>query len=311
VYEEILDSWRDGQARASIVAFVEAACDDRNPAYLRPNERIAVFDNDGTLWPEQPMYVQLAFALDRVQQLSARHPEWRDDPVLGAALDGDLGRLAATGLEGIARLVFVTHADSTPEAFAAVVKAWLATAVHPRFGVPYPSLAYRPMRQLLDYLRSNGFQTFIVSGGGIEFMRVFAEDSYGVPPNYVIGSSLRTRFVQEDGRADLIRLPELDRFTDGDGKPTAIGKFIGRRPVLAAGNSDGDLEMFQYVQAGDGPSLNVLVHHDDDVREFAYDTESLFGRLDRALDQCERPGCVRVSMRDDFLEVFHAPVSPT
>lgn len=302
--EELLSSWREGETRDSIVAFVRRTCEDGSPDYLSPNDRIAVFDNDGTLWPEQPMYIQLSFALDRIRAMKDEHPEWHDDPALMAAIDGDLGRLVAGGMEGIARLVFVTHAHSTPESFAAVAQGWLATARHPRFNVPYPSLAYVPMRQLLDYLRANGYQTFIVSAGGVEFMRVFAEDSYGVPPNQVIGSSLRTRFVRDGERADLIRLPELDFYDDGAGKPVAIGKFIGRRPVFAAGNSDGDLEMFRYVHAGNGPSLNLLVHHDDAEREYSYDRESPFGRLDRALDECERNGWVRVSIREDFHTVF-------
>jgi phosphoglycolate phosphatase-like HAD superfamily hydrolase len=275
-----------------------------SPDFVPPPERIATFDNDGTLWVEQPMYIQMAFTLDRVKALTPQHPEWRDQQPFKAVLEGDLKALAANGEKGLVEMLMATHAGMTTEEFEQIVKDWLAKAKHPRFNRPYTACIYQPMVELLAYLRAHGFKTFIVSGGGIEFMRPWTEKAYGIPPEQVIGSSIKTKFEMRDGKPVLMRLPEIDFVDDKAGKPVGIGKFIGRRPILAFGNSDGDLEMLQWTAAGNGARFMGLVHHTDAEREFAYDRASNFGRLDKALDEAKARGWTVVSMKDEWKTIF-------
>ncbi|MBK6806706.1 MAG: haloacid dehalogenase-like hydrolase [Betaproteobacteria bacterium] len=301
-----LPSWNDGPAKRAIVRFVADATTPGTPSFVPPADRIAVFDNDGTLWSEQPMYFQLAFAIDRVRALAPQHPEWKDTQPFKTALDGDMKALAASGEHGLLELVMATHAGNTSESSRGIVRDWARTARHPTIGRPYTELVYAPMRELLDYLRANGFQTFIVSGGGVEFLRVFAEELYGVPPEQVIGSGIKAKYEVRDGGPVIVRLPEIDFIDDKAGKPVGIHKFIGRRPIAAFGNSDGDVEMLEWTTTAPGPRLGVLVHHDDAGREFAYDRTSPFGKLDRGLDEARTRGWVVVSIGNDWRTV-HAP----
>jgi phosphoserine phosphatase len=274
------------------------------PDFVPRPARIAVFDNDGTLWSEQPMYVQLAFALDRVKALAPQHPEWKEQEPFRSALAGDLQAIAAGGERALLELILATHTGMTTDEFSAVVAAWLRTARHPRFGRPYTELVYRPMLELLAYLRANGFKTFIVTGGGVEFVRPWAERVYGIPPEQVIGSRVELKYELRDGKPALIREPRIEFVDDQAGKPVGIERDIGRRPIAAFGNSDGDLEMLEWTTAGSGARLGVLVHHDDAARETAYDRASAFGRLSRGLDEAKPRGWVVVSMRDDWRAVF-------
>jgi phosphoglycolate phosphatase-like HAD superfamily hydrolase len=301
-----LPSWRDGAAKARIFAFVQAVTTTGSPDYVAPADRIAVFDNDGTLWSEQPGYFQLLFAIDRVKALAPRHPEWKTQQPFKAALEGDMKALAAAGEKGLLQLVMSTHAGMTTDEFAAVVADWLATARHPTRGRPYTELVYRPMLEVLTYLRANGFRTYIVSGGGVEFVRVFSEAVYGIAPEQVVGSSVRTKYEVREGKPVIVRLPEIDFIDDKAGKPVGIHKFIGKRPIAAFGNSDGDFEMLQWTTAGTGARLGVIVHHDDAAREFAYDRTSHVGRLARGLDEAPARGWTVVSMKADW-ETIHPP----
>jgi len=299
-----LPSWNEGPVKARIVAFVRAVTEPGGKDFVPPAKRIAVFDNDGTLWAEQPMYFQLAFAIDRVRALAPRHPEWRRKQPFKAAIEGDMKALAASGEHGLIELVLASHAGNTEGEFAQIVRDWVKTARHPRFQRPYTELTFAPMRELLDYLRANGFRTWIVSGGGVEFLRVVAEELYGVPPEQVIGSSVRTRYELRDGKPAIVRLPEIDFIDDKAGKPVGIHKFIGRRPIAAFGNSDGDFQMLEWTTSAPGVRLGLILHHDDAAREFAYDRKSAFGRLDRALDETGRRGWTVVSMKNDWTRVF-------
>ena len=304
---EPLPSWKDGEAKAAIVDFVAAVTTEGSPDFVPPAERIAVFDNDGTLWVEQPIYTQLAFAMDRVKALGPEHPEWRDTQPFQAVLEGDREALAEAGVKGIVELVMASHAGMTTDGFAAIVTDWLEGARHPRFQRPYTALVYQPMLELLAHLRANGFATYIVSGGGIAFVRPWAEAVYDIPPEQVIGSSIKTKFEMQDGEPVLVRLPEMDFIDDKEGKPVGIDKFIGRRPIAAFGNSDGDLQMLQWTTAGDGRRLGVLIRHDDAEREYAYDRDGHVGRLDKALDAAGPAGWVVVSMENDWKAVFPEP----
>jgi len=301
---DLLPSWNDGPTKNSLVSFVSRTTDPRSPDFLPPAGRIAVFDNDGTLWAEQPMYFQLAFALDRVKAMAPQHPEWRGKEPFASLLKGDLKSALAGGEHAILEIVMATHGGMTTDEFEKTVRDWLATARHPKTGRPYTEMVYRPMVELLAYLRANGYKTFIVSGGGIEFMRPWTERVYGIPPEQVVGSSIRTKYELRDGKPVIARLPEIDFIDDKAGKPVGIQKFIGRRPVLAFGNSDGDFEMLEWTTAGSGPRLGLIIHHDDAAREWAYDRESTVGRLGRGLDEGPRRGWVIVSMRDDWSTVF-------
>jgi phosphoserine phosphatase len=280
------------------------------PDYVPPAERIATFDNDGTLWSEQPMYVQLAFTLDRVKALAPMHPEWKDTQPFKAVLEGDLHQVAASGEQGALQLLAATHAGMTTDEFEAIVRDWLICARHPRFHRPYIEVVYQPMLEVLTYLRAHGFKTYIVSGGGVEFLRPWAEGVYGVPPEQVIGSSIRTRFELRDGRPVLVRLPEIELVDDKEGKPAGIHRIIGRRSIAAFGNADGDLQMLQWTAAGAGPRLVALVHHTDGEREWAYDRQSAFGRLDRALDEARARGWLVIDMKRDWARVFAFSTAP-
>ncbi len=299
-----LPSWNEGQAKRTIVDFVQRATKIGGADFVSGPERIAVFDNDGTLWIEKPMYVQLAFALDRVKALAPTHPEWKENQPFKAALEGDLKTVAAGGEHALLELVMATHAGMTTDAFAQVVKDWLATAKHPRFNRAYTELVYQPMLEVLIYLRANGFKTYIVSGGGIEFMRPWTEKVYGIPPEQVIGSSIKTRFELIDGKPVLVRLPEINFIDDKAGKPVGIHMHIGRRPIAAFGNSDGDLQMLQWTTSGSGARFGLIVHHTDAEREYAYDRQSSLGRLDKALDEAKRHGWTVVDMMKDWKVIF-------
>lgn len=302
--EDALPSWNEGPAKQAIVAFVAKVTKAGSADYVKPQERIAVFDNDGTLWTEWPLYTQAFFALDRVKELAPQHPEWRKKQPFKAALAGDLKALASSGEKGFFDIVGATHAGSTPEAFQATVANWLATANHPQFKAHYDRLVYQPMLELLAYLRANGFKTYIVSGGGVEFMRAFAERVYGVPPEQVVGSSIVTKFVVSDGKPVLRREAKINFIDDKDGKPVGINQYIGRRPIAAFGNYDGDFQMLQWTTGGEGTRFGLIVHHDDAEREAAYDRKSAVGRLDRALDEAGGRGWSVVSMKNDWKTIF-------
>ncbi|MEM7023718.1 MAG: HAD family hydrolase [Pseudomonadota bacterium] len=305
--QDALSSWSDGAAKSAIVEFVEAVTLEGGPDFVPEAERVAVFDNDGTLWVEQPIYPQLVFALDRVKAMAADHPEWQDQAPFDAALEDDLETVMASGLEGVLELVMASHAGMTSHEFETIVQDWITQARHDRFEQSYIELVYQPMLELLDYLRANDFKTYIVSGGGIAFMRPWAEDIYGIPPEQVIGSRVAVSFELRDGVPVLVREPEVAFVDDKAGKPVGIHTHIGRRPIAAFGNSDGDLQMLQWTTAGDGRRLGVIVRHDDAEREYAYDRDSHVGRLDQALDLAAEQGWVIVSMKDDWLKVFGAP----
>ena len=302
--QDTLPSWKDTASRKAIVAFVENVCDRSSSDYVPPAERVAVFDNDGTLWSEQPMYVQLAFALDRIKALAPEHPEWKTTQPFQAVLEGDLEALHASGHTGLLKIIGATHAGMTTDEFAQVAADFFKTAKHPKYNRPYTECVYQPMLELLEYLRENQFRTYIVSGGGIDLMRVFAEEVYGIPPEQVVGSSIKTVYQERDGVPTLVRLPEVDFVDDKVGKPVGILKFIGRRPLMAFGNSDGDYEMLRYTTAGKGPRLAAIVHHTDDVREVAYDRESTFGKLNKALDEAPSRGWVVIDMKKEWSTIF-------
>lgn len=299
-----LSSWNDTPSKEAIVEFVGEVTREGGSNYLPQSERIAVFDNDGTLWSEQPLYVQLAFALDRVKATAAQHPEWKEKEPFRSVIAGDMNAVMAGGEHALLELIMATHAGMTTDEFAQIVQDWLASARHPKYNRPYTELVYQPMLELLAYFRDSGFKTYIVSGGGIEFMRPWTEKIYGIPPEQVIGSSIKTKFELRDGKPVLARLPEIDFIDDKDGKPVGIHKFIGRRPVVAFGNSDGDLQMLQWTTAGDGMRFGLILHHSDGERETAYDRESAIGRLDKALDEAVQKGWTVVNMKKDWKRVF-------
>ncbi|MHC4666026.1 MAG: HAD family hydrolase, partial [Planctomycetota bacterium] len=285
-----LSYWNEGPSKRAIIDFVTRVTTPGSADFVPPEERIATFDNDGTLWSEQPMYFQLVFALDRVKALAPQHPEWQEKQPFKAALEGDLKTVFSGGEHGLIELVMGTHSGMTTEEFAQIVKDWLGAAKHPRFKRPYTECVFQPMLELLAYLRANGFKTYIVSGGGIEFMRPWTEKVYGVPPEQVIGSSIKTQLEMREGKPMLVRLPELNFIDDKAGKPVGINQHIGRRPIAAFGNSDGDLQMLQWTEAGGGARLMVLVHHTDAGREWAYDRKSSVGKLDKAMDEAKAKG---------------------
>ncbi|HEX6811319.1 MAG TPA: HAD family hydrolase [Planctomycetota bacterium] len=299
-----LPSWNEGKAKQSIVEFVAKVTKQGSSDFVAPAERIAVFDNDGTLWAEQPMYFQLLFALDRVKALAPQHPEWKDKEPFASLLKGDVKGALAGGEHALLEIVMATHAGMTTEEFEKVVKDWIATARHPTTKRLYTEMVYQPMVHLLEYLRTNGFKTFIVSGGGIEFMRPWTEKVYGIPPEQVVGSSIETKFEVRDGKPVLVRLPELDFVDDKEGKPVGIQQHIGRRPIAAFGNSDGDLQMLQWTAAGAGPRFLLFVHHTDAEREWAYDRQSSIGRFDKGLDEAQARGWTVVDMKKDWKVVF-------
>jgi 2'-5' RNA ligase len=299
-----LPSWNEGPAKKSILDFVAKVTKEGGPDFVPIAERIATFDNDGTLWCEQPMPFQLFFALDRVKALAPKHPEWKEKQPFKAVLEDDMKSVLASGERGLLELMMVSHAGTTTDEFEVIVKDWLATAKHPRFKRPYTELVYQPMLELLAYLRTNGFKTYIVSGGGIEFMRPWVEKVYGIPPEHVVGSSIKVKYELRDGKPVLVRLPELDFNDDKAGKPVGIHKFIGRRPIMAFGNSDGDFEMLEWTTAARGPRFGLIVHHTDADREYAYDRKAGLGRLDKGLDEAPKRGWTVVRMKDDWKTVF-------
>lgn len=299
-----LPSWNAGPAKQAIFEFVKRLTDENSRDYQPPNQRIAVFDNDGTLWAEQPLYIQLQFAIDRVKALAPQHPEWKDQQPFKAVLENDFKALTASGEQGLQQLIAVTHSGMTTDEFAETVRQWLVTAKHPKFNRPYTELIYQPMLELLQYLRAKGFKTYIASGGGVEFIRVFSEAVYGIPPEQVIGSYIKTKFELREGLPVIVRLPEIDFIDDKAGKPVAINQFIGRRPIAAFGNSDGDLQMLQWTCAKPERSFCLIVHHDDAEREFAYDRNSSVGRLDAAWNEAEQKGWTVVNMSKDWKRVW-------
>ncbi|WP_094193743.1 HAD family hydrolase [Bradyrhizobium viridifuturi] len=300
-----LPSWNDGAPKRAITDFVARVTKQGGPDFVPAAERIATFDNDGTLWTERPFYFQLAFAIDRVKAMAPEHPDWQTRQPFKALLEKDTKALAATGEKGLLQIMAATHAGMTTDAFASLVRDWLASARHPRFNRHYDSLVYQPMLELLAYLRANGFKTFVVSGGGVEFMRPWMERVYGIPPEQVVGSSGVVKFdVRADGKPELIKEARVEFIDDGPGKPVGINRFIGRRPIFAFGNSDGDLQMLQWTVAGSGARFAGIVHHTDAVREYAYDRDSKIGRLDKALDAASAGGWTVVDMKQDWNEVF-------
>jgi hypothetical protein len=306
-----LASWRDGPSKAAIVGFVERVTKAGGTEFVPPAERIAVFDNDGTLWAEQPIYFQLAFAIDRVKALAPEHPEWSEKEPFQSILAGDVKTALAGGEHAIGELVMATHAGKTTDEFAAVVREWIATATHPTLKRRYVECVYQPMLEVLRYLRANGFKTYIVSGGGVEFMRAWVERVYGIPPEQVIGSRIQLQYALRDGKTPtLVRLPKIDFVDDKAGKPIAIEHIIGRRPTAAFGNSDGDLQMLQWTTAGSGPRLGVIVRHTDAEREWAYDKDSHVGRLDAALAEAPSRGWVVVDMKAEWSTIFPPSAGP-
>lgn len=299
-----LPSWNDGEAKQTVFDFVVRVTDSASPVFVPAPQRIAVFDNDGTLWAERPAYFQLLFAVDRVKALAPDHPEWATQQPFQAVLEGDMEALAASGERGILELVMATHAGMTTDEFESVVRGWLATATHPTTGRPFTEMVYQPMLEILDYLRANGFKTFIVSGGGIEFMRPWTEAVYGIPPEQVVGSSIKTVYEGRDGNPAIVRLPEMNFIDDKQGKPIGIHSHIGRRPIAAFGNSDGDFQMLEWTTAGDGARLGVLIHHTDAEREWTYDRDSHIGRLDRGLEEADGRGWVVVDMKEDWGRIY-------
>jgi hypothetical protein len=302
--DDPLPSWREGASKQAITRFVKNVSTAGGAGFVPPAQRVAVFDNDGTLWAEKPMYFQLAFTLDRVKMLATMHPEWKNKQPFKAVLEGDLNTVLAGGEHALLELIMVTHAGNTTEEFSQIVENWLATAKHPKTGRPYTDMVYQPMLELLAYLRANGFKTYIVSGGGIEFMRPWTERVYGIPPEQVIGSSIKTKFELRDGKPVLVRLPEINFIDDKAGKPVGINSHIGRRPLAAFGNSDGDLQMLQWTAAGSGERFCLYVHHTDADREWAYDRNSSIGRLDQGLDEALARGWTVVDIKRDWKRIF-------
>jgi hypothetical protein len=300
-----LPSWNEGPAKQAIVSFVRATTTQGSPRFVPPAERIATFDNDGTLWAEQPLYFQLLFALDRVKALAPQHPEWKTKEPFASLLKGDVRKALAGGEKAIAEIVMVTHAGMTTEEFEGIVKEWIATAKHPKTGRLYTEMVYQPMLEVLAYLRANGFKTFIVSGGGIEFMRPWTERVYGIPPEQVVGSSIKTKYEMRDGKPVLVRLPAIDFIDDKAGKPVGINSHIGRRPIAAFGNSDGDRQMLEWTQGGGGARLMILVHHDDAAREWAYGPKSKIGTFsDSLMAEAGKQGWTVISMKNDWKRIF-------
>jgi len=299
-----LPSWNDLKSKKAIVDFVQKVTTKGGPNFVPVKDRIATFDNDGCLWTEQPLYFQAIYAFDQVKAQASKHPEWKNKEPYASVIKGDYKKALEGGTEGLLKMVAATHSGMTSEEFAKSVKEWLATARHPKTKMPYHEMVYQPMLELLGYLRANGFKTFIVSGGGIDFMRVFAEDVYGVPPEQVIGSSLKAKYEVRDGIPVILKIPELNFVDDKEGKPVGIYQHIGKRPIFAAGNSDGDFQMLEWTTSGSGARFGMLVHHTDGEREWSYDRDSHIGKLSRGLDEAPKRGWVVVSMKDDWKKVY-------
>jgi phosphoglycolate phosphatase-like HAD superfamily hydrolase len=302
--DDPLPSWNDSAPKKAIIDFVGRVTKPGSPDFVRPEERIATFDNDGTLWAEKPIYFQFQFALDRVKALAPQHPEWKNKEPFNHLITGDMKAFLAGGEKSVMAVMAASHTGITTDEFDNIVKDWLRTARHPKTGRRYTEMVYQPMLELLAYVRANGFKTFIVSGGGVEFMRAFAEQTYGIPPEQVVGSSGKLKFEMRDGKPVLVKLPEVQFVDDKEGKPIGIETFIGRRPIAAFGNSDGDQQMFEWTMAGNGARFALIVHHTDAEREWAYDRKSDVGKLDKALDEANAKGWTVVSMKDDWATIF-------
>ena len=305
--EAPLPSWKESTAKTAVVDFVRRVTTAGSPDFVPPAQRIAVFDNDGTLWAEKPMYFQALFLLNRIQAIALQHPEWKDREPFASVLKGDTKAAFAGGEKALLEMAMATHAGMSTERFESIVRSWMEKARHPESGRPYTEMVYQPMLELLAYLRAEGFKTFIVSGGGIEFMRPWAEATYGIPPEQIIGSSIRTRYELQNGKPVIVKLPEINFIDDKAGKPVAIQHHIGRRPLMAFGNSDGDFEMLEWTTAGEGPRFAAFIHHDDPEREYAYDRESHVGKLAKGLDEAPKRGWTIVSMKNDWDVIYPAP----
>jgi phosphoserine phosphatase len=299
-----LPSWNEGKSKQSIIDFVNDVSNENSPNYIKPEDRIATFDNDGTLWSEQPYYFQLQFALDRIKAMAPDHPEWKSTQPFKAVLENDTKTIMESGMKGLMEIIMTSHAGKTTDEFAQIVLEWINTARHPKTNKLYKEMVYQPMLEVLEYLRANGFKTYIVSGGGLEFMRPWTKEVYGIPSEQVIGSSVKTKFEIRNGKPVLVKLPELDFIDDKEGKPVGIHKFIGKRPIAAFGNSDGDLQMLQWTAAGDGKRLMVFIHHTDADREWAYDRESHIGKFDKGLDEANAKGWIVVDMKNDWKVIY-------
>ncbi len=302
-----LPSWNEGPARTAFLDFVKAVTMEGGPDFVPVPQRIATFDNDGTLWSEQPMYFQILFVMDRVRAMAPEHPEWKTRPPFKAAIEGDMKGLAASGEKGVVEMLLATHTGMTIEEFDGIVRQWMQTARHPTAKVPYTQMTYQPMVEVMSYLRANGFKTFIVSGGGTEFMRPWVEQAYGIPPEQVIGSRGKLKYELKDGKPAILKLPEPELIDDGPGKPVGIAQMIGRRPIAAFGNSDGDFQMLEYVTTGPGKRLGMIVHHTDADREWAYDRGSHVGKLERGLDEAGKRGWVLIDMKTDWKVIHPTP----
>ncbi|WP_417602331.1 HAD family hydrolase [Owenweeksia hongkongensis] len=301
-----LPSWNEGVTKKAIIDFVEKTTNEGSTDFVEVKNRIATFDNDGNLWSEQPLYFQLIFAMDRIKAMAEGHPEWKNEEPYKSILEGNVEKALAGGTKSILALVMASHAGMTTDEFNQEVNDWLATAKHPKTGKPFNEMIYQPMVELLDYLRANDYKTFIVSGGGVDFMRAWVEEAYGIPPHQVIGSSNKVKYeVSEDGTPTLIKQAELNFIDDKEGKPVGIHQYIGMRPVFASGNSDGDYQMLEYTMAGNGPRFGLLLHHTDSIREFAYDRESHIGQLNKGLDDAEKMGWTVIDMKKDWKKVYH------
>ncbi len=301
---DFLPSWTSGDTKNSIISFVKDVTNPESENFVSIPDRIAVFDNDGNLWSEKPLYVQLFFAIDRVKQLAPLHPEWNNEQPFKAALEGNMEELMKYGEHGLLQIVMTTHAGITTEEFEGIVEEWLSTVQHPRFNRPFTDLVYQPMLELILYLQDNNFKTFIVSGGGIEFMRPWVEEVYNIPRDQVVGSSIKTEFAFNNGNPVINRLSEIDFIDDKEGKPVGIQKFIGRKPIFCSGNSDGDLAMMQWTASGEGKRFMLYLHHTDSVREWAYDKKSSVGRLDKGLYEAEKNGWTVIDMKDDWSLIY-------
>jgi len=299
-----LPSWNEGSAKKAILDFVVRTTTEGSPNFVKVEDRIATFDNDGTLWVEEPVYTQVMFAFDRIKAMAPQHPEWKENEPFKSVLAGDMKGLEASGEKGLIGVMMTAHVGMTTDEFAKIVADWMATAQHPRFKRKYTECVYQPMLELLAFLRANAFETYIVSGGGVEFMRPWTQRVYGIPPQQVVGSSVKTKFEIRNGQPVLLRIPEINFIDDKEGKPIGINNIIGKRPVAAFGNSDGDQQMLEWTAAGKGPSLMLLVHHTDAEREYAYDRQSKIGTLDKALDEANAKGWIVVDMKRDWKTIF-------
>jgi len=299
-----LPSWNSGPAKQAIIDFVATTTDHNSKSFIPKEKRIVTFDNDGTLWSEQPMYFQFLFAMDRIKQMAPDHPEWKDQQPFKAVLEGDMETVKQSGVNGLLTLTLTSHSGISTDEFSRIVKEWINTAKHPKTGKLYKEMVYQPMLELLDYLRANGFKTYIVSGGGLDFMRPWTEEVYGIPPEQVVGSSGKYEWQMTDGQPQILKLPEIDFIDDKEGKPIAIQKFIGRKPVAAFGNSDGDLQMLQWTASGQGKRLMVYIQHTDAEREWAYDRDSHIGKLDKGLDEANARGWTVVDMKTDWNRIY-------